>query len=167
MINNSEKKCKNIMEIVDESEKQGIFQSLLRLRASFHLFLCPDCSEKRKKMCFIREIMKTDFLPPQPNLDEVIWMSLRNDFPLEKKYIDEKMRVPSVFSFKTWVLIGLFVLFSLSSSFFGLDFIEIARTEGLSFVLPVGITIGMIVSCYGALLIGSHLNELSSRFKLR
>ena len=84
----------------------------------------------------------------------------------EESEIGEKAYAPSGFSFRVWVIIGVFVLFSLSSSFFGMNFVEIANAEGLSFLLPVGLTIGIVVTCYGAFFIGSHLEELSSRFKL-
>ena len=36
----------------------------------------------------------------------------------------------------------------------------------MSFLLPVGITIGVVLTTYGALFIGSHLKELSERFGL-
>jgi hypothetical protein len=81
--------------------------------------------------------------------------------------ISEKTAVPAGFSFRGWVFIGFFMLISLSSSFFGMNFTEIANAEGLSFLLPIGLTIGMVVTCYGALFIGSHLDELSTRFRLR
>jgi hypothetical protein len=42
----------------------------------------------------------------------------------------------------------------------------VADHWGSSFLLPIGITIGAIVSAYGALFSGSHLKELSSRFNL-
>jgi hypothetical protein len=47
-----------------------------------------------------------------------------------------------------------------------MDFINIADTQGSSFLLPVGITIGAVVTGYGAFFIGSHLKELSSRFRI-
>jgi hypothetical protein len=47
-----------------------------------------------------------------------------------------------------------------------MDFIKIAASEGSSYMLPLGITIGAAVTCYGAVFIGSHLKELSRRFGL-
>jgi hypothetical protein len=47
-----------------------------------------------------------------------------------------------------------------------MDFIKVADTQGSSFLLPVGITIGAVLTGYGALFIGSHLKELSSRFRI-
>jgi hypothetical protein len=36
----------------------------------------------------------------------------------------------------------------------------------MSFLLPVGITFGIVLTSYGALFIGSHLEEFSERFGL-
>jgi hypothetical protein len=47
-----------------------------------------------------------------------------------------------------------------------MDFIHIAQEQGLSFLLPLGITVGVVLTCYGALFIGSHLKELSKHFNL-
>jgi len=55
---------------------------------------------------------------------------------------------------------------SLITAFFGLDFKNLASESGISFLLPMGITIGIILTTYGALFISSHLNELSERFGL-
>ena len=128
----------------------------------FHLLLCPRCSEELRNLRRLEDIMRNDFLPTSPNLDKIIMERL-----YEETGIEEKADTPAGFSFRLWVIIGFFVLLSLSTSFFGMNFIEIADTEGLSFLLPVGLTIGVVVSCYGALFIGSHLKELSNRFKLR
>jgi hypothetical protein len=106
--------------------------------------------------------MKTDFLPPSPDFADHLMECV-----YEETGMEEKTDAPAGFSFRGWVIIGFFVLFSLSSSFFGVNFVEIADAEGLSFLLPVGLTVGMVVTCYGALFIGSHLKELSSRFRLR
>jgi hypothetical protein len=48
-----------------------------------------------------------------------------------------------------------------------MDFGTVADHWGSSFLLPIGITVGAVVSAYGALFIGSHLKELSHRFNLR
>ena len=106
--------------------------------------------------------MKTDFHPHCPNFEKPVMECLCGEADPE-----EEIDAPAGFSFRGWVLIGFFVLLSLSSSFFGISFGVIANEEGLSFLLPVGITIGIVLTCYGALFIGSHLKELSTRFGLR
>ena len=96
-----------------------------------------------------------------PDFGDLIMEHLCKDTGIEKKAEE----LPG-FSLRIWVITGFFVLLSLSSSFFGVDFVKIANAEGLSFLLPVGLTVGMVLTCYGALFIGSHLKELSARFGL-
>jgi hypothetical protein len=69
-------------------------------------------------------------------------------------------------SFRSWVITGCIVLFSLSTSCIGLEVIKGASFQDSSFLIPLGLTIGFIVTGYGAVFIGSHLEELSDRFRL-
>ena len=70
--------------------------------------------------------MKADFFPPCPDFQEPVMECLFDDATLE-----EKTDAPTGFSLRGWVLIGFFMLLSLSSSFFGISFGEIANNEGL------------------------------------
>jgi len=154
--------CRTVMDTIYEYEKGSSLPFLVQMRIWFHLLFCSDCSREIVNLQNVEEIMKTDFLPPSPDFEDVL---------MERLYAENGVTrdtdAPTGFSFRLWVIIGFFVLLSLSSSFFGMNFVEIADSEGLSFLLPVGITIGMVVTCYGALFIGSHLKELSDRFRLR
>jgi len=154
--------CRAVMDIVYEYEKGSPLPFFIQMRIWFHLLFCSECSREVGNLRTIEEIMKTDFLPPSPEFEDVL---------MERLYAENEVTresdAPTGFSFRLWVIIGFFVLLSLSSSFFGMNFVQIANSEGLSFLLPVGLTIGMVVTGYGALFIGSHLKELSSRFRLR
>ena len=151
--------CKTVLDTAYVNEEDlSIFTQIL---IGIHLMSCTDCARELKNLRHIHEIMKTDFLPPSPNFEGLIMERL-----YEENGLDQETDAPAGFSFIGWVTIGFFILFSLSSSFFGVDFIKMANTEGLSFLLPVGITIGIVLTCYGAVFIGSHLKELSARFKL-
>ena len=154
--------CQTVMETVYEAEKDSPLPVLTQIRIELHLLFCPGCARELKNLQHLAEVMKTDFLPPSPDFEESVMEQLYKESETE-----EQLDAPAGFSFRLWVIIGFFVLLSLSSSFFGKNFIEIADAAGLSFLLPVGITVGMILTCYGALFIGSHLKELSSRFRLR
>ena len=154
--------CRTVMETVDLSEKDDSPPLLTRLRIDLHLLFCPECSRALRNLRYLQEIMKTDFIPGCPDFEKPVMECL-----YEETAPEEKIDAPAGFSFRGWVLIGFFVLLSLSSSFFGISFGVIANEEGLSFLLPVGITIGIVLTCYGALFIGSHLKELSARFGLR
>jgi len=109
----------------------------------------------------LREIMKNDFFPPSPMLELSIMQRIKEE------EITENNEAYPAFSFKSWVIIGLFVLISLSSTFFGLNFEKIANLVGFSFLLAISITIGIFVTCYCAFFIGSHLKELSNRLGIR
>ena len=152
--------CNNVLDIVYESD--GSLPIIIHIKIGLHLLLCPHCSMQITNLRHLEKIMKTDFFPPAPLLEEPIMERLYAEAIIEEEY-----NAPAGFSFRGWIIIGFFMLLSLSSSFFGVNFIEIANKEGLSFLLPVGITIGIVVTCYGALFISSHLKELSNRFGLR
>jgi len=153
--------CQTVMDTVYESE-DGSLPILTQLRMGLHFLCCPGCAGELKNFRQIGEIMKADFLPPSPDFGDILMERL-----YDEGVIEEQADAPAGFSFRSWVIIGFFMLLSLSSVFFGINFVQIANAEGLSFLLPVGITVGVVLSCYGAFFIGSHLKELSSRFGLR
>ena len=154
--------CHAVMDTVYESERDGSMPLLSQLKIKLHLLLCPSCAQKLNSLRCLEEIMKTDFLPSSPGFEERLMERLYEEDYIQKEETD----APAGFSFRGWIITGFFLLLSLSSAFFGMNFIEIANLAGSSFLLPVGLTIGMVVTCYGALFIGSHLKELSSRFGL-
>ena len=154
--------CRTVMDTAYEFEKDNFFPLLTQIRMDLHLLFCPACAEELKNLRQVQEIMKTDFLPPAPDFGNVLMERLYKETALQ-----EAADAPAGFSFRGWVLIGFFMLLSLPSAFFGMNFVQIANAEGQSFLLPVGLTIGVLLTCYGAFFIGSHLKELSSRFGLR
>ena len=151
--------CHTVMDAVYEAEKDSPLPILTQLRIDLHLLGCPGCAEKLSNLRRLEEVMKADFLPPSPDFGERLMERLDEEAAMETD-------APTGFSFRGWVIIGFFVLISLSSAFFGVEFAKIANEEGLSFLLPVGLTVGIILTCYGALFIGSHIKELSARFRL-
>ena len=149
------------MDTVYEAGEDSFLPVFTQIRVKLHLLFCPGCAREFENLQRIEEIMRSDFFPPSPELDNLLMDQLYEE------NIEEKSEAPAGFSFRGWIIIGFFVLLSLSSSFFGINFIKIANSEGLSFLLPLGLTIGMVLTCYGAFFIGSHLKELSTRFRLR
>jgi hypothetical protein len=94
--------------------------------------------------------MRESFPPPPAELEERIMRSVNAE-----EQPGEYPEVAGV-SFRSWVVTGFIVLFSLSSSFFW---------EGAP-PLHIGITVGAVVTAYGAIFIGSHLKELTERFNI-
>ena len=110
--------------------------------------------------------MAGGFFPPAPEAADAVMELIRREEVLAPGFVPEEAEGPVALSFRVWVIAGLIILISLASAFFGLDFAKVAAEGGTVFLLSVGITVGMVVSVYGALLIGAHLKELSSRFGL-
>ena len=154
--------CKNLMDTVYEAEKESFLPVLVQLKIWLHQLNCPACETELKALRSVEEIMKTDFIPASPDFSGVVMERI-----YEETSADKALDAPAGFSLRGWIIVGFFVLLSLCSIFFGTNFVHIANVEGLSFLLPVGITIGVVITCYGAFFIGSHLKELSSRFGLR
>jgi hypothetical protein len=155
--------CRAVMDRVYDDRP---FSPLTHLWVSWHLLRCPRCASAIAALEAAQTMMQADFFPPAPAMAEAVMEVIRRealdpgDVPLE---IADP---PEAVSFKSWVITGLIILISLSSAFFGLDFVKVAEEEGSSFLIPVGLTMGMVVSVYGALFIGAHLKELSGHFRL-
>jgi hypothetical protein len=107
--------------------------------------------------------MREDFFPLSPGLEDSIMSMVAEE---EQQEGEENYAVPAGLSMRGWVIAGLIILVSLATTFFGLDFHKLAIEKGMSFLLPVGITVGIVLTVYGAFFIGSHLKELSERFGL-
>jgi hypothetical protein len=132
-----------------------------QLQVWLHSFFCSDCAEKIECFEFARSILREDFFPQAPNLENAIMAKIAHE--------PESETAPFTaggLSTRGWIITGLIMLISLATAFFGLDFQNLASETGTSFLLPVGITIGILLSVYGVFFIGSHLKELTERFGL-
>jgi hypothetical protein len=110
--------------------------------------------------------MRTDFfqgpsLERANSIEDRIMARIGEEIPLENVPAD------AGFSFRGWIITGCIILVSLSTAFLGNGFSEMIAFAGSRFILPLGILTGCIITAYGALFIGSHLEELSERFGLR
>jgi hypothetical protein len=135
----------------------------LRLRLWIHLFFCPRCAGEFERLREAQEMFRNDFFPLSPDFEDVLMKAVQNEESEELSHAEEAHG----FSFRGWVITGLVVFFSLSTAFLSLDFDRIAASQGIAFLLPMGITIGSVLTIYGAIFIGSHIKELSERFGLR
>ena len=133
-----------------------------RLSLAFHIIFCGQCAAHLENYEKARFLLRTDFFPPSPDFADSIMNSIA--FGEET---DEHLLEAGGFSVKGWVIAGVVLLLSLVTVFFGQDFTSIAMDQGSSYLLPLGIIIGVVITCYGALFIGSHLKEFSQRFKIK
>jgi hypothetical protein len=150
-------KCDEFKKMVYENEEKLSVRE--RLALAFHVFFCGRCAQELRRFEDTHDLLVSGFITPSPDFSDAI---------MDRIYAEEQEQevfdIPGGFRTRGWVIAGIIILVSLVTSFFGGDFISIAASQGSSFLRPLGILIGIIISAYGALFIGSHLKELSERF---
>jgi hypothetical protein len=134
-----------------------------RLYLGLHRLYCRRCDEELKQLEAIQELLETGFFPDVPALEDAIMEGIYREEP-DRAALDKDLAAGV--SFRGWVISGLIILVTLPASFFGMDAVKVSASSGSSLLLPLGLTIGGIVTSYGALFIGSHLKELSQWFRL-
>jgi hypothetical protein len=150
--------CEEILDKVyqyADGDPRNPMPLLTRISIGLHLVVCPDCAQEVERFQVCRDMLSmedTSLAMMAPAEDDVL--------PAEGEELS------GGFSFRGWVIAGLVMLVSLATAFFGLDFNRLAKEMGMSFLLPIGITIGLVLTVYGALFIGSHLKVLTERFGL-
>jgi hypothetical protein len=156
-------KCEDALDTVYEMED---FPSLWRrFGLAFHIIVCGKCAAHLETYEKTRFLLQTGFFPPSPDFSDAIMSRIYSEaYDEETDY--EPIFEAGGFSTRGWVIAGLIMLLSLATTFFGKDFASIVRDQGSSFLLPLGIITGAVITAYGAIFIGSHLKELSERFKL-
>ena len=167
--------CCEAMDMIYDDKDFGLMD---RMRLNIHLFFCPRCSRELKHLGTCSEMMRTEFFPASPLLetkimDQINSLQMNEEISAvnESAAADQESLLdihgePGGFSFRTWVIIGFFVFISLTSSFLGKNLHLFASEKESSFLVLLGITIGIMLSLYGAFFIGSHLKELTEHFKI-
>lgn len=164
--------CRSLIDKVYEALGDKPLPLLTRLEMAVHLLFCSRCADTIARLEAVMTIFQTEFFPPVPGLSALILkrLSLETVDPVPESSGAEADgsgwmdNTAAGFPLRGWVITGCIVLVSLATSFFSMDFQEAAASQGISFLLPVGITIGAVVTGYGALFIASHLKEFSARF---
>jgi hypothetical protein len=135
---------------------------LKQIQIWLHVFLCPDCAAKIERLQSARKIMSEDFFPASPDIEDAVMAKVS----AEEETLQPQYEIPAGLSTRGWIISGLIIFISLATAFFGFDFKALASEHGMSFLLPVGITVGIVLTTYGVIFIGSHLKELTERFGL-
>jgi len=154
--------CKKYLDMFYEDDDMNLIN---QIRVGIHAFFCSECSNEIQKYESARSIMKEDFFQSPPEIEDALMARITLEVTDGEEQFESNL-VPGGISTRRWVIAGIILMVSLVTAFFGLDFKNLASESGMSFMLPMGITIGIIVTTYGALFIGSHLKELSERFGL-
>jgi hypothetical protein len=147
-----------------DPDREDSMPLFYQIQVWLHTLVCPACAREIERYELTRNILRQDFFPPSPELENAIMAKIAvEDTQAEA---EESYAASGELSFRGWTIAGLIILVSLATAFFGLDFQKVANESGISFLIPVGITIGIVLTTYGAFFIGSHLKELSERFGL-
>jgi hypothetical protein len=155
-------KCKEAMDAAYEYSGEYIPSFGLRFSMALHVLFCGRCASEMRLLQAARFSLQHDFFPVSPDFVDAILDRVNavedEDIPL--------VSMPGGVPVRGWVIVGCVVLLSLATSFFNRDFISVAGSQGSSYLLPLGIIIGIVITAYGAIFIGSHLKEFSERFGL-
>ncbi|MHB9291716.1 hypothetical protein Holit_00799 [Hollandina sp. SP2] len=154
---------KKVMDKVYEALGERPLPLRYRLYLGLHRLYCPRCDEELKRLEAVQGLLETGFFPEVPTLEDVIMEEIYREEP---NWAALDRDLAAGISFRGWVISGLIILVTLPVSFFGMDAVKFSASSGSSLLLPLGLTIGGIVTSYGALFIGSHLKELSQWFRL-
>jgi len=162
-------KCSKIIDMVygcceNNRKSYGSLSLSDQIKISMHTFLCADCAKKIEMYETARNIMSNDFFPsPSVSFENLIMTKIEAEEKTQEAS-EEVFAAPGGMSIRSWVIAGVIMAVSLIIAFFSLDYQNLSEKIGIPFILPMGITIGSILTTYGALFIGSHLKELSIRF---
>ncbi|MCL2213734.1 MAG: peptidoglycan-binding protein [Treponema sp.] len=161
--------CDKIINMFYEDDEVPLVD---QIRIGLHTIFCSSCADKIEQYYAVKTLMKDNILSFPRDFSESTWSDLEESImqKLSLEQTDEEetelSSIPGALSTRRWIIAGLILMVSLVTVFFGLDFKNLANESGMSLLLPMGITIGIVLTTYGALFIGSHLKELSERFGL-
>ena len=158
--------CNEVMDEIFDFTGEHEISLLQRLRIELHLLFCARCNEEIRKLEILKSFSPSVFFPPAPSMEEKVMEQLSKEFLSDEEPENLVVELPGGFSFRSWVIIGFVILVSLAISFFQTDFIKAAVIQDSSFLIPLGITVGMVLTGYGAFFIASHLKKLSEHFKI-
>ena len=153
--------CKKIMDMVYEYDDS--MPVLVNLYIRLHSIFCSDCAVEIERYHSARLFLHEDFIPPSPGLEVSIMAKIQDE---ELPVPEDVFAAPGSLSTRNWVFASLFILVSLVTAFFGLEYQQLAIEGGISFILPMGITIGIGLTVFGAFFIAGNLEKFSERFGL-
>jgi hypothetical protein len=157
--------CRLMEDRIYEYAGDRYFPLRYRLQLALHILFCPRCAGKLARLEGARELLRDDFFPQSAafSLMEDRIMAAVGRERVEAADWEAAREV----SFRSWVITGLIILVSLGTVILGMDFATVAASSGSGFLIPLGLTVGMVVTVYGAIFIGTHIKALSRRFGLR
>jgi hypothetical protein len=152
--------CKTVMDSLYERDCDdgSDFSIIFRLRRMLHLFFCAECAAEAERAAIAARLMRDDFMPSPPELSDSIMALVRAEEVIE--FSPEQKTMP----LRGWIIAGFFLVLALTSAYFGENYLNIANSSGMSFVLPIGLIIAFVVVGYGATFVATHMELLSKKF---
>jgi hypothetical protein len=152
--------CDKVLDVLyyqDNGEyPNGRFSFMMRFLIALHIRRCPKCAAHLRALQSVSACLKEDFFPPATGIASEIMARVREDGLLENT--PQENAAPPL---RTWLTVGLTILLFLSSASIGIDYLAPVNVRTVSFMLSVGITVGGVITAFGAIFIGSHIAELS------
>lgn len=150
-------RCDEALRILSESGAGGI----RGLRARLHLVFCPGCREllEREREAMAALAAYNPFPAPKDFADGIM---ARIRYSAE---LDPASRNPVPMS--GWVGAGLLILIGMPLLQFSASHLWLRGQLGRALEVPLFIAMGVIVTAYMALFIGTHLDDFMDRFGLR
>lgn len=152
---NNNMKCEEKIDKILCADEDAPLSLVTHLQFFFHTFFCDHCRCIMKRYEDSAELMRNDFFYDTPDMSDSIMHQV-----LREETIAEDAEMYEWVSFKKWIVAGCIILVSLVSAFFGFNFNEVAVSRDSSYMLSIGLVIGLIVSIYGLLFIGTQMKQL-------
>ncbi|MDR2098038.1 MAG: peptidoglycan-binding protein [Spirochaetaceae bacterium] len=146
--------CNEVLDALYYSD--GGIPLVKRIFIAFHIWRCPKCAahaDALQKVSACRE----DFFPPASGIADSVMALIREGGALVKPANGQE-----ALSIRAWAAAGLAILVSVSSAYLGIDYLTPVDIRTANLMLPVGITVGCVVTAFGAIFIGCHIKELSA-----
>jgi hypothetical protein len=157
-------KHSTVIEKVYEAESLSVFT---RFRVALHLAGCKKCTREVERYACAQDVMRRDFFADREDAGVADYvMSVINKEETTAAHDLGAELPPEILSIRNWIISGVIIIAALTTSFFGMDFSSLVKDFGGGFTIPLAITIGIVITAYGAVFIGNHLKELSKRFGL-
>jgi hypothetical protein len=152
--------CDKVLDVLYNQDNgdysEGRFSFVKRALIALHIRYCPKCAAHKRALQSASACLKEDFFPPATGIASEIMARVR-DGGIFGEAPPEHAALP----LRTWLLAGLAILVFLSSASLGIDYLAPTNTGAIGFMLPFGITVGGVITAFGAIFIGSHISELS------